>query len=120
MIGGLVGYTGNDDNSNPTIIDRCAVNNVTIYASSSAERIGGVVGSGFYVPAYAAYYPEPCAFIVRNSSSSGSINGGNLVGRITGYIYDNSAVEATCTSTMTGAYSNIGANRDTADLSALK
>jgi hypothetical protein len=120
MIGGLVGYTGNNDNSNPTIIDHCAVNNVTISASGSAERIGGVVGSGFYLSAYAEYYPEPSAFIVRNSSSSGKITGGNLVGRITGYTYDNSTVEATCTSTMIGAYSNTGANKDTADLSALK
>jgi hypothetical protein len=120
MVGGLVGYAGGD-NSEPTIIEGCAVNAV-ISTPVSAERIGGIVGSGFYFAMHPEYRAEPSAFIVRNSSSSGSINGGctDLVGKIAGYIYDNSTVEATCTSTMTGAPNNEGGTKDSDALSTLK
>jgi hypothetical protein len=120
MIGGLIAFAGNTD-ENPTIISGCTAKAV-ISAPASAERIGGIVGSGFYVPAYASYYPEPTAFIVRNSSSSGSITGGctDLVGKIAGYIYDNSTVENTCTSTMTGPSNNVGGDKDSAGLDTLK
>jgi hypothetical protein len=122
MIGGLIGFSGNT-NENPTIISGCMAEAV-ISAPASAERIGGIVGSGFYVPAYASYYPEPTAFIVINSSSSGSITGcTNLVGTIAGYIYDNSTVEDTCTSTMTInglAGVLVGGDIDSAPLTTLK
>jgi hypothetical protein len=120
MIGGLVGYAGHD-NSNPTIINHCTVD-VAISTPATAERIGGIVGSGFYAAMYAEYRPEPSAFIVRNSSSSGSITGDctDLVGKIAGYTYDNSTVEATCTSTMTGASNNVGGDKNSADLNTLK
>jgi hypothetical protein len=87
MIGGLIGFAGNTD-ENPTIISDCTAKAV-ISAPASAERIGGIVGSGFYVSAYAEYYPKPTAFIVRNSSSSGSITGNctDLVGTIAGKFY---------------------------------
>jgi hypothetical protein len=119
MIGGLVGFTGNTD-ENPTIISGCTAKAV-ISAPASAERIGGIVGSGMYVPAYASYYPKPTAFIIRNSSSSGSITGGctDLVGKIAGYVYDNSTVENTCTSTMTGASNNVGGDKNSAGLETL-
>jgi hypothetical protein len=122
MIGGLIGHVGKGyDNSDPTIIDGCMVTNVTIAAPSSAERIGGITGSGFYTSEYKEYRPNPNAFIIRNSTSSGSITGCTvLVGKIAGYTYDNSAVENSCTSTMTGATNNVGGNKDSAALSTLK
>jgi hypothetical protein len=122
MIGGLLGYSGTDAPDPPTSIDNCKVTNVTISAPTSAERIGGIVGSGFYYSIYSDYRPVPGAFTVSNSSSSGSITGNctDLVGKIAGYIYDNSTVENTCTSTMTGATDNVGGDKDSAALSTLK
>jgi hypothetical protein len=99
MIGGLIGHVGNA-NDNPTIISGCTAK-ATITAPASAERIGGIAGSGFYQTAFKEYRPLPNAFVVRNSSSSGSITGGTLKGTIAGYTYDNSTVESNCTSTMT-------------------
>jgi hypothetical protein len=130
MIGGLLGYAGTYSPNTPTAINNCTVENVTIHAPASAERIGGIVGSGFYSSMYAAmmasmsafeFLGAPSAFKVTNSASSGSITGGctDLVGKIAGYVYDNSTVEA-CTSTMTGATNNIGGDKKSADLSTLK
>jgi hypothetical protein len=122
MIGGLIGHVGKSfDTSDPTVIDNCTVATVTISAPSSAERIGGIAGSGFYYSIYSEYRPNPNAFIIRNSTSSGSIIGGctDLVGRIAGYVYDNSTVESTCTSTMTGASNNVGGDKDSAGLNTL-
>jgi hypothetical protein len=130
MIGGLLGYAGTYSPDTPTSIDKCSVTNVTINAPASAERIGGIVGSGFYSSMYVAmasmpgyeFLGAPSAFKVTNSSTSGSITGGctDLIGKISGYIYDNSTVENTCTSTMTGPSNNVGGNKDNADLSTLK
>jgi hypothetical protein len=119
MIGGLVGFTGD---SNPTVISNCTVNAV-ITAPDTAERIGGIVGSGFYVSAYKEYFPIPSGFKVQNCSSSGSITStGSLIGTIAGYIYDNSTVESS-TSTMTINSSSgalVGGNKATVDLDGLK
>jgi hypothetical protein len=123
MIGGLIGHVGNGyDASYPTIIDNCTVTNVTISAPSSAERIGGIAGSGFYYSIYSAYRPNPNAFIIRNSTSSGRITGGctKMVGKIAGYIYDNSTVEETCTSTVDGPSNNVGGDKTSFELSTLK
>jgi hypothetical protein len=127
MVGGLLGYTGTYSPDTPTSINNCAVTNVTINTPSSSERIGGIVGSGFYASMYAAMesMPEfgtPSTFTVANSTSSGSITGGctDLVGKIAGYIYDNSTVADTCTSTMTGATYDVGGDKDSAELSTLK
>jgi hypothetical protein len=122
MIGGLLGYAGAYSPDPPTLIDNCTVANVTISTPASAERIGGIVGSGFYNTAFAGERPEPSAFTVKNSSASGSITGNctDLVGKIAGYTYDNSTVENSCTSTMTGATNNVGGTKSDADLSTLK
>jgi hypothetical protein len=105
MIGGLLGYTGTYSPDTPTVINNCTIN-VTISAPVSAERIGGIVGSGFYSSEYATmasmpgyeFLGAPGAFKITKSSTSGSITGGctDLVGKIAGYIYDNSTVGGTC------------------------
>jgi hypothetical protein len=100
MIGGLIGHSGNDEEGHLTVISGCTVK-ADITAPASAERIGGILGSGFYKDAYKEYRPIPGVFVIRNSSSSGSISGGKLQGTIAGYTYNNSTVEDTCTSTMT-------------------
>jgi hypothetical protein len=125
MIGGLVGHTGTYPslNPNPTVISSCTAKAV-ITAPDSAERIGGIVGSGFYMDAYKEYpmRDKPPSFKVQNSSSSGSITSdGSLIGKIAGYIYDNSTVENSCTSTMTGsATALVGGDKTTVDLNGLK
>jgi hypothetical protein len=129
MIGGILGYAGRYAPDTPTAISNCTVTNVTISAPASAERIGGIIGSGFYYSVYAdmygQYMPElaaPNAFTVTNSSTSGSFTGAcaDLVGKIAGYIYDNSTVDDTCTSTMTGATNNVGGDKNSAALDTLK
>jgi hypothetical protein len=123
MIGGLVGYTGTYSPQTPTVISNCTVKAV-ITAPASAERIGGIAGSGFYMDAYKAYpqRDKPSSFKVQNCSTSGSITGGSLVGTIAGYIYDNSTVESSCTSTITGAAGDnlVGGDKATVDLGGLK
>jgi hypothetical protein len=124
MIGGLLGHAGTYSPDAPTAINNCKVTNVTINAPTNAERIGGIVGSGFYYSVYASYPKRgtPNAFTVSNSTSSGSITGGctDLVGKIAGYIYDNSTVENSCTSNMTGATNNVGGDENSAALGTLK
>jgi hypothetical protein len=129
MIGGLLGYAGTYSPAIPTAISNCTVNVTISNTPATAERIGGIIGSGFYssayFTAYGEYMPElgaPAAFTVTNSSSSGSITGGctDLVGTIAGYTYDNSTVDGTCASTMTGATNNVGGDKNSAALSTLK
>jgi hypothetical protein len=124
MIGGLVGFTGTYPalDPNPTVVSNCTVKAV-ITTPDSAERIGGIVGSGFYVDAYKNYpmMDKPSSFKVQNCSTSGSITGcTDLVGKIAGYVYDNSTVESSCTSTMTGPSNNIGGDKNSAPLDTLK
>jgi hypothetical protein len=132
MIGGLLGYTGRYAPDAPTAISGCTVRaNITVPAS--AERVGGLVGSGFYSGMFASmasmpgyeFLGAPNAFTVTNSSTFGSITaGGNdLVGTIAGYIYDNSTVEASCTSTMTingSTGAQKGGDKNSAGLDTLK
>jgi hypothetical protein len=130
MIGGLLGYTGRYAPDAPTVISGCTVK-ADITVPASAERVGGLVGSGFYSGMFASmasmpgyeFLAAPNAFKVTNSSTSGSITGGctDLVGKIAGYIYDNSTVDATtCTSTMTGPSALFGGNKNSAGLGTLK
>jgi hypothetical protein len=131
MIGGLLGYAGRYTPDDPTAISGCTVQaNITVPAS--AERVGGLVGSGFYSDMYASmasmpgyeFLAAPSAFKVINSSTSGSITGStDLIGTIAGYIYDNSTIEGSCTSTMTinGSTGNqTGGDKSSADLGTLK
>jgi hypothetical protein len=132
MIGGLLGYAGRYAPDTPTAISGCTVN-ANIAVPASAERVGGLVGSGFYSGMYASmasmpgyeFLGAPNAFTVTNSLTSGSITGGctDLVGTITGYIYDNSTVAATCASSMTingSTGAQTGGNENMAGLDTLK
>jgi hypothetical protein len=97
LIGGLLGYSGGD--SSATLISDCTAEAV-INAPDSTERIGGIVGGGFFVQEYREYRPAPGAIRVTNCQTSGEINGGVIAGAVLGYAYDNSSVTG-CTSTMT-------------------
>ncbi|NMM61892.1 cell wall-binding repeat-containing protein [Clostridium sp. P21] len=98
MVGGLLGNAGTYDIEKPTLIKNCYAN-ASIKATDSSERIGGIVGGGFYLDAYKAVRPVPTVYKIVDSKTSGSIDGGKIVGSIAGHAY-NSIVE-NCTSTMT-------------------
>lgn len=100
MIGGLLGHTGASDAEHLTQVTGCSADDVTIVVSDSTSRVGGLVGSGFYLEQYKEYYPTPTMYRIADCSTSGSITGGaEAIGRIAGHAY-NSIVE-NCTSTMT-------------------
>jgi hypothetical protein len=99
LVGGLLGYAGISEGSEQTLISSCTVSAV-INAPNTAERIGGIVGGGFFMQAYSTYFPIPSAIRVTNCETSGKINGGSIAGTIIGYAYNNSSV-ANCESDMT-------------------
>jgi hypothetical protein len=130
MVGGLLGYTGRYAPDAPTAISGCTVR-ADIIVPAGAQRVGGLVGSGFYSAMYASmasmpgyeFLGAPNAFKITNSASSGSITGSSdLVGTITGYTYNNSTVSG-CASGMTingSSAAQIGGDKNTADLDTLK
>ncbi|WP_444642968.1 GLUG motif-containing protein [Caproiciproducens sp. R1] len=122
MIGGLLGHAGNDAKT-PTAISGCTVK-ADITAPASTERIGGIVGSGFFMQAYKEQRTEPNAFVVSDCTSTGSISAGSLTGTIAGYVYSNSKVEDSCTSDMTVGGKKgaplVGGDKNTAGLDGLK
>lgn len=100
MVGGLVGMAGNlegcDKDSARTQITGCTVKNVTINLEEGAERIGMVLGGGYFRQAWRTgeeSYPEPGAFVISNCSAQGVINGGKWVGSILGYQSRNAAIK---------------------------
>ncbi|MBN7773921.1 S-layer homology domain-containing protein [Clostridium aminobutyricum] len=101
MVGGLLGYSGvvneGDYTTDPegfTLIKGCEVTNVDIQADAGANRIGGIVGSGFCGPNYNSYYPASSAIHIVDCTASGNITADNdvIVGSILGYAFRNSAV----------------------------
>lgn len=97
MVGGLVGASANNeglkDSSKRTVFSGNTVKNVTIKAGAEAERIGMLVGSGFYTASTADSFAEPGAFSLTNNTVSGKITGGKYVGAVTGYKGRNSVVK---------------------------
>lgn len=97
-IGGLCGYAGTHSDGQivaetegivttqyPGLIENCTAH-VKIQAQG-ATHVGGLVGTGLY------YYGEETAFIVRNCTVSGEMNGtvtpGAIAGRAQGSIIEN-------------------------------
>ncbi len=122
MIGGLIGNAGTYDAENPTLISNASVTAV-INAPDSAERIGGLVGGGFYLNLYKEYRPVPTILKIVDGKTSGSIDGGMIVGTIAGYTYNDSIVEnSESTMTVNGATDadQIGATEETVGLDDLK
>jgi hypothetical protein len=125
LIVGLLGYSGISEGSGKTLISGCTVR-ANITAPNSAERIGGIVGGGFYMAAYKEYFPEPGAIRVANCQTSGeiTISEGSTIstaGTIIGYAFNNSSVEG-CTSGMTinSSPANMVGSSDTSLLGTLQ
>lgn len=124
MVGALSGHAG-CGGENKTEISGCTVENVILNTGKGSERIGGISGGGFYVSAYAEYYPVPCAMAIEDCTVSGlEINGeGTAVGSVLGYSYNNSEVtDCTAEALWNGEAltEQIGANMETLELSVLK
>jgi hypothetical protein len=121
LVGGLLGYSGiSSEGSEQTLISDCIVS--ADIDTQNSERVGGIVGGGFYMQAYAPYFPIPSAIHVTNCQTSGEINGGSIAGSILGYAYNNSSVEG-CTSDMKvngAAAEQIGATLDDVTLDDLR
>ncbi|MDR0686640.1 MAG: hypothetical protein LBF79_04215, partial [Dysgonamonadaceae bacterium] len=99
MIGGLIGHAGNYDKVNPTLIKDCAAN-VNITVADSALRVGGILGSNWYIEAFFDEVPDPSIYRIVNCTTSGAISGNaRQVGSIAGYGYDSTITG--CSSTMT-------------------
>lgn len=97
LVGGLTGHAGTTEGE-PTAITGCRVENVSIQAGDSAQRIGGLLGGGFYLSQYAQYYAEPLPFSVSDCTVSGvKLSGGKFVGSLAGCIYNNSSVDGNVT-----------------------
>jgi hypothetical protein len=120
LIGGLLGYAGMGGGET-TLISGCSAT-AAISAPGSAERIGGIVGGGFFMQAYREFRPEPGAIRVADCTASGSIGGGKIAGAIIGYAYSNSSAEG-CTSdnmTINGGIGNMIGADETVPLDDLK
>lgn len=112
LIGGVAGHAGMS--SAVTRIEGCKALNYDIQVGEGAQRIGGIVGGGFYISAYAESFPAPERFAVVNCEASGTISGGEMTGSIAGYVHDNSTVED-----CTGDDPQIGADASTVSLDQL-
>jgi hypothetical protein len=113
MIGGLLGYAGivnegalaDADNSEGfTLIKECVVKGLNLQAGAGANRIGGIVGSGFCGPNYNSYYPASSAMHIVDCTASGTIKADNdvILGSILGYAFRNCAVVSCDGSGITG------------------
>lgn len=111
MVGGLLGHSGSTagtaDKSKRTKISGCTVKNVTIKADDDSDRIGMLLGSGYYRPFFNSEIAEPTAYYVMNCTVSGKIevtpakvsglyaDREPLIGAVAGFAGRNSAVAST-------------------------
>ena len=94
LVGGLAGHSGTFE-GDPTSVENGKVSNVSIKTGENSERIGGIVGGGFYGSAYKQYYAEPSKSNLKSCSVSDfTVTGGKYVGAAVGYAYNSTTVEA--------------------------
>lgn len=101
MIGGLLGHSGALDGHPATTISNCSTDNVTIQCPASTDRIGGLVGGGYYMEETKTFIPEPAVLSVEKCTTSGSmdgVSGDRRVGTIVGD--STNANVSNCTSSM--------------------
>lgn len=100
LCGGIVGYAGCFGGAVTQISDCSA--KIGGNLGSNAKRFGGIIGGGFFVPEYAAYYPEPSVYSVKNCTSSGSISyaDGSHIGGIAGNTFLSSVDEKSTSSVL--------------------
>lgn len=89
QVGGLFGFAGTPEGQTPTRIENCDVKNVTIEVGDNVERVGGMVGGSTYLAGSTA---KPHNFTISNSSVSGEITGGSIVGGVVGWLSNGSSI----------------------------
>jgi hypothetical protein len=106
MIGGLLGHAGNYDKVNPALIKNCSANaNITV--TDSSKRVGGLLGSNFFIEMFFDELPEPSIYRIVGCTTSGTINGNaSQVGSIAGYGYASTITDCRSTIVWTGGYIN--------------
>ncbi|QIB70419.1 S-layer homology domain-containing protein [Aminipila butyrica] len=120
MIGGLLGYAGivnegvlaaDGNGEGFTLIKECEVTGLEIQAGAGANRIGGIVGSGFCGPNYNSFYPASSAMHLVDCQATGTIQADSdvIVGSILGYAFRNCIVVSCDGSGITGAGNQVGA-----------
>ena len=73
LVGGLVGFGGTYDPTEPALITGCAVENVSIVVSETTDSVGGLIGAGKEMMEGSDVMSS---FIVSGCTVSGSIMGG--------------------------------------------
>ncbi len=87
LVGGLTGYTGQDGEKIATQVSGCSAD-AEITLGDTSSRVGGLIGGGFYLEMYKAYFPIPARFDVTDCHTDGSITAGadsEAIGTIVGY-----------------------------------
>lgn len=87
LVGGLTGYTGQDGDKTATQVSGCSAS-ATIAVGENSSRVGGLVGGGFYLEMYRAYYPVPSRFDLTGCTTAGTIDAGagsTAIGTVVGY-----------------------------------
>lgn len=87
LIGGLTGYTGQNGEKVATQVSGCSAD-TKITVGEASSRIGGLIGGGFYLEVYKAYFPIPARFDVTDCHTDGSITTGSdseAIGGLVGY-----------------------------------
>lgn len=110
LIGGMVGYTGTAGEEKATEVKGCKIE-TSIVTGKKADRVGGLIGGGFYFQAYTAIYTIPTRFAISDSTTAGTIAAGEdstSLGVISGYstVFDTGVANAE--STMTGTNEKTG------------
>lgn len=110
LVGGLLGYTGQEGDEATQVSDCHA--NVNIIVGSNSSRIGGLIGGGFYIDVYAEYFPVPTRFDLAGCTTGGTLTAGSessAVGTVVGYACLGNTLGGT--STMFGDLDEVGTDQ---------
>lgn len=83
LIGGMLGYTGTTGNADATNVNLCSAGG-SVTVGSDAERIGKLIGGGYYIEGTKAFFPVPARYDISESSADVAVTGKSDVG-IAGY-----------------------------------
>lgn len=74
LIGGMLGYTGTTGNADATNVNLCSAGG-SVTVGSDAERIGKLIGGGYYIEGTKAFFPVPARYDISESSADVAVTG---------------------------------------------
>ncbi len=74
LIGSMLGYTGTTGDADATNVNTCSVGG-SITVGSDAERIGKLIGGGYYIEGTKAFFPVPARYDISGSSADVEVTG---------------------------------------------